>query len=479
MPSARLAILLLLALAWTAPAAKDAAFSDWLSGATRYLATKDEIKEFKSLKSDADRAEFIERFWRRRDPTPSTLNNEYRQLFWQRVKEANEKFLDSAAPGWKTDRGKIYILYGPPEEVREDPNARTESKEDSGAGLIRWTYLKPGGRRDVDAIVYVPFVRNVSGEYKLSNDPELASPFFNWNDVDNNRLVGIADFLANLHSTSKDELGVMLDLGKLQEVPPQEQMILDSVEAVETFAFQPLPLAIDRYEPAEGKVMVVVTVSVPGPAGSEPPTILGRFGKPDAPKSGRLLGEGSFRVEGDGDARVAQARIALDPGGWDVTVLAVDGLSGSNRIYRGKLEPWDQAPLRTSDVVLARVMEPLPYAAQASYDAPYIVGGFRVTPRVALSVPRGEPIRLFYEVYGGTPPFRFAYQLEGREDDGRWRALGAPQERTAVERGQGFELPTKDSWPSGVYRVTIRASDAAGHEIVRTSAFTLTVPSGP
>ena len=61
----------------------------WLDGPVHYLIDKDEIKEFKSLKADPDRAAFIERFWRRRDPNPATLANEYRQLFWNRVQEAN------------------------------------------------------------------------------------------------------------------------------------------------------------------------------------------------------------------------------------------------------------------------------------------------------------------------------------------------------------------------------------------------------
>src|SRR5437867_13225072 len=68
----------------------------WLDGPVHYLVDAAEIKEFKSLKTDPERSAFIERFWRRRDPSPNTLVNEYRQLFWRRVQEANEKFLDSA-----------------------------------------------------------------------------------------------------------------------------------------------------------------------------------------------------------------------------------------------------------------------------------------------------------------------------------------------------------------------------------------------
>ena len=90
--------------------AKKDSLRQWLDGPVHYIIETGEIKEFKALKTDADRGAFVERFWRRRDPTPATLANEYRQSFWDRVREANEKFLDSAGPGWQTDRGKIYIL---------------------------------------------------------------------------------------------------------------------------------------------------------------------------------------------------------------------------------------------------------------------------------------------------------------------------------------------------------------------------------
>jgi len=449
----------------------------WLDGPVHYLITDDEIKEFKAAKTDPDRAAFVERFWRRRDPTPGTLVNEYRQMFWKRVAETNEKFLDSASPGWQTDRGKIYILYGPPDEIKEDPNARVGTDESQGAGLIRWVYLKPGGRRDVDPVVYVPFVRDTSGAYRVSYDPHLASPFFDWAKVDDARTAGLGRFLTEV-TTSRDPLGVMLDLGKMQEVPSQEAMLLDSVETVETFAYRPLPLSIDRFAPQGAGMLAVVTVSIPAGDPADPvPALLARFSRKGAEP--KILGEGSFRVEGEGAARVGQGRVALDGMPWDVTVLAVAPDSGISRIYKGRIDPLPASGLRLSDVVLARAMEPLPFATQQSYDAPYIVGGFRVTPRASTEVRAGEPLQLFYEIYGGTAPYRIAYQLEGREDDGRFRALGPPQEREADAFGQGFALPTSATWPAGAYRVVIRVSDAAEGAVERTIGWTLVAPGAP
>ena len=462
-----------------AVAERKESLSKWLDGPVHYLVDSAEIKEFKAQKTDKDRADFVERFWRRRDPTPNTLVNEYRQLFWNRVKEANEKFLDSAKPGWQTDRGKIYILYGPPDEMKEDTYAKATTDAGDSRGLIRWVYLKPGGRRDVEPVVYVPFVRDVTGEYRLSYDPKLSSPFFSWSQVDDNRTVGMGDVLTRFQpGAGSDSLGVMLDLGKMQEVPPQESIILDSVETVETFAYDPLPLAIDRFQPEGKGLLVVLTVAIPGPSGVEPPSILARFSHKGVKTGAQILGEGSFRIEGEGDARVAQGRVRLDATPWELTVLSVEPGTGKSRIYRGRVDPLPGGQaLRLSDVVLARAMNPLPFAAQASYDAPYLVGGFHVTPRPEPQLERGSPVPVFFEIYGGVAPYQVTYQLEGKESDGRWVALGKPQLHEGTARGQGFELETKATWPIGTYRLKIKVVDAAAGSVEAVETWSLVAPS--
>ena len=446
----------------------------WLDGPVHYIVDSSEIKEFKALKTDTDRSAFIERFWRRRDPTPNTLVNEYRQLFWNRVRETNEKFLDSSGPGWRTDRGKIYILYGPPDEVKEDPNADPGTNQvTDGHGLIRWVYLKPGDRKDVNPVVYVPFVRDVTGEYHVSYDPHLASPFFTWSEVEDNRTKGIGNFLQAIQPGG-DPISVMLDLGKMQEVPPQETILLDSVETVETFAFLPLPVAVDRFQPENGKLLAVVTAGIPSSAGSDPPAIIARFSRKGSSTGSHVLGEGSFRIEGDLDNRVAQTRVVLDAGAWEATVLSVDPSTGVSHIYKGHLDGLPEgAALHLSDVVLTTTMEPLAYAAQASYEAPYIIGGFKVTPKPDPLVKRGKPVQVFFEIYGGKAPYHLAYQLMGQEKDGHFVALGKPIENAGTARGQGFALPTRASWPAGAYRLEVTVTDAAGGKVTGAAPFTL------
>jgi len=90
----------------------------WLNEDVAYIISPEERREFLVLQTDADRDRFIERFWQRRDPTPDTAENEFKEEHYRRIAYANEHFA-SSVPGWKTDRGRIYIVYGPPDEIED------------------------------------------------------------------------------------------------------------------------------------------------------------------------------------------------------------------------------------------------------------------------------------------------------------------------------------------------------------------------
>ena len=342
-------------------------------GPVRYLVSREEEREFKKLDSDDARASFVERFWSRRDPTPDTWFNEYRQTFWRRVTDANEKFLDSAGPGWKTDRGKIYILYGPPERIQEDSGADVQGLEPTATrGLLRWIYeSRPGGRMDLPDTVVVPFVRTITGEFKLSSDPRLASIFFDPLLLGDRRSPNAWDRYRVESAGSGTRLDVMLDLGKMQEVPPQEQVLLERVETRETYAQRPLSVRLDRY-PLDGASGTLTVVTLDLPPSDDSPAIVVRFTSRDAARAPKILAEGAFRIERDAGARLAQGRVTLEPGTWDVLALAVDPRESANRIWKGSLAiSGPTAALRLSDPVLASRVEPLEYRGLTGYDAPY------------------------------------------------------------------------------------------------------------
>ena len=88
-------------------------YGKWLEQDVKYIITPEEKDAFEKLRTEEERERFIEQFWRRRDPDPSTAFNEFREEHFRRIAYANEHFKSGVA-GWSTDRGRIYIMYGPP-----------------------------------------------------------------------------------------------------------------------------------------------------------------------------------------------------------------------------------------------------------------------------------------------------------------------------------------------------------------------------
>jgi len=86
----------------------------------RYIITNEERKAFLAV-PDSDKPQFIEEFWKRRDPDPDTEANEFKIEYFKRVEKANRLFIGEGRPGWLTDRGRIYILFGPPSQRSTTP----------------------------------------------------------------------------------------------------------------------------------------------------------------------------------------------------------------------------------------------------------------------------------------------------------------------------------------------------------------------
>ena len=92
----------------------------WMKNNVKYIITSEEKKAFKQLTTDEERYQFIEQFWLRRDPNPDTIENETRDEHYRRIAYANERF-SSGQPGWMTDRGRIYITFGAPDQIESHP----------------------------------------------------------------------------------------------------------------------------------------------------------------------------------------------------------------------------------------------------------------------------------------------------------------------------------------------------------------------
>ena len=108
-------------------------YDKWLNQDGVYIITGEERSVFETLSTPEERERFIEQFWLRRDPNPRTAANEVKEEHYRRIAYSHEFFF-SGKPGWKTDRGRIYIIHGPPAEKETHPSGGSYIRPDSACG---------------------------------------------------------------------------------------------------------------------------------------------------------------------------------------------------------------------------------------------------------------------------------------------------------------------------------------------------------
>src|SRR5271165_4505918 len=150
-------------------------YKKWLNQDVVYIITPEEKAAFKALSNDEERDTFIEQFWLRRDPTPDTPENEYKEEHYRRIAYANEHFA-AGIPGWRTDRGRTYIMWGPPDQIESHAAGGTYNRPtEEGGGTTstfpfetwRYRYLEGVGQE-----VILEFVDPcMCGDFHLTSDP--------------------------------------------------------------------------------------------------------------------------------------------------------------------------------------------------------------------------------------------------------------------------------------------------------------------
>jgi GWxTD domain-containing protein len=190
-----------------------APYEKWLREDVVYIITEQERAAFLALTSDAERENFIEQFWQRRDPTPGTPENEFRDEHYRRIAYANEHFSGSVA-GWKTDRGRTYIVYGPPDEIDDHSSGGTyERSPEEGGGetstypFQQWRYRYIEG---IGANIIVEFVdRDGSGDYRMTTDShekeKASTPYRKWLNEDVAYIISWEERAAFVKLTSDEE----------------------------------------------------------------------------------------------------------------------------------------------------------------------------------------------------------------------------------------------------------------------------------
>jgi len=202
-------------------------YKKWLEEEVVYIISSKEKEAFKSLRTDEESESFIQSFWKRRDPTPDTPFNEYREEHYRRIEYANKHFFEGRT-GWRTDRGRVYIMFGPPDFRETNPGG--------GRGFIFgpqaptaefpsevWTYRHiPGLRARISRIDFTFVDYYNTGSYQLADNPALANALRNISLPA--RYAGYND--APLQDAPPSRVKVAQEAANIMKASPLEQLQL-------------------------------------------------------------------------------------------------------------------------------------------------------------------------------------------------------------------------------------------------------------
>src|SRR2546423_1929990 len=489
------------------------AYKDWLDKDVTYSITDQERAAFKKLTTDEERENFIELFWRRRDPDPDTDENEYREEYYERIAYANEHYA-SGIPGWKTDRGRVYIMYGKPDELETHPSGGTYERESYEGGgststypFERWFYRYLPG---VASGIEIEFVDPTgSGEYRIARSPDekdalLNIPGAGLTLAEEMGLSNKADRVANNgignpnYTREQDSpfnrLQLLADLSR----PPQIKFN-DLASAVNTPVIEDNPLnfdvRVDFFRQSDERVITAFTIQTDNnnlvfqDSGGLLQAQLNIFGK-ITHISGRRAGIFEDPVitratpEELSDAKerksAYQKAIALAPGNYKLDVIVRDIASGATGVRHVGFEvkKYDPAKLATSTLVLAVKLEGLGDQPAVGM---FTIGNLKVIPNVSGTYHRGSPIGIYMQIYNAgidqttlRPSVDVDYVLlkDGKELSRQmedWRGNSETGQRLTLAR-----LIDSRSLAPGDYSAEVRVRDrVSGHSLEQTAKFTI------
>src|SRR5256884_8581124 len=412
------------------------ALRKWLDEDVSYIITNEERAAFKALKTDEEREQFIEQFWLRRDPTPDTVDNEFKEEHYARIAYANERFA-SGIPGWKTDRGRIYIIYGKADEIESHPSGGTIDRPiEEGGGttstfpfeIWRYRYIEGIGNE-----VLLEFVDpSMSGEYRMTIDPSekdallhvpgagltFDEQFFGRDKAD--RISGLTNptNTSALGNTSRmnpfDRLQLYANIFKPPEIKFKD------LEAIVTtklsYNLLPFRFRTDFVRVTEDSVLTPITILLQNKdlAFQEQQGIhramIHVYGKVTG-INGRVAPGGVFEdtisqdipdalfkqlLEG---AAIHQKIIPLRPGLYKLDLVLKDINSGNVGTVSQRLQVprFPDEKLQLSSLILADLVENLPSSQIGS--GSFILGSNKVRPNVNDDFRHDHLLNLWFQVY--------------------------------------------------------------------------------
>ncbi len=497
-------------------------YKKWLDEDVRWIITDEERSAFMQLSNDEERDQFIEAFWQRRDPTPDTEENEFKEEHYRRIAYANEHFA-AGIPGWKSDRGRMYIVFGPADEIESHPSGGTyERPMEEGGGETstfpfeqwRYRYLEGIGQE-----VIIEFVDTcMCGDYHMTMDRSekdalkqtpnagltlyeqmgLASKTSRFTNGGLEQL-GTGPFNQDLQAKQFDRLE---QFAKLQAAPAVKFKDLEEVVSHKiSVNLMPFDVRADFVKVTSDTVLVPVTIQIKNrdvtfqnKDGVERGTV-NIFGRVTT-LTGKIVQTFEDTVQVDVPVellpktaenssvywkalplRISQNRYRLD-----VVVKDVNGDRTGSWSHAIQIPDFSEDKLSSSTLIIADLMEPV--ATKNVGTGNFVIGAMKVRPRVAPSdgkpilFKRNQKLNFWMQVYNLSvdekthkPSATFEYNVT----DANNKAVIHTVESTDTMGNVGDQVTLQKTLsaanlPPGLYKIEIKVNDNLSKQMVDPTA---------
>ncbi len=497
-------------------------YKKWLDEDVRWIITDQERSAFMQLSNDEERDQFIEAFWQRRDPTPDTEENEFKEEHYRRIAYANEHFA-AGIPGWKTDRGRMYIVFGPADEIEAHPSGGTYQRPmEEGGGETSTFPFETWRYRYIEGIgqeVIIEFVDTcMCGDYHMTMDrsekdalkmtPNAGLTQYEQMGMANKsdrfsgggmEQLGTGPMSSTLQAQQFDRLE---QFAKLQSAPPVKFKDLEEIVSHKiTVNLMPFDVRADFVKVTSDTVLVPITIQIrnrdvtfQNKDGVERGTvnifmrvttltgkIVQTFEEPvqiDVPVE--LLPKTAENANVYWKAiplRISQNRYRLD-----IVVKDVNGDRTGSWSRAIQIPDFSEDKLSSSTLIIADVMEPV--ATKNVGTGSFVIGAMKVRPRVAPSdgkpilFKRNQKLNFWMQVYNLSvdekthkPSATFEYNVT----DANNKAVIHTVESTDTMGNVGDQVTLQKTLsaanlPPGLYKIEIKVNDNLSKQMVDPTA---------
>ena len=499
----------------------DTPYRQWLEEDVVYIIAPEERQAFLQLETNEEREQFIEQFWLRRSANPDLPENDFKEEHYRRIAYANEHYA-SGIPGWKTDRGRMYIIWGPADEIESHPTGGTYDRpmEEGGGSTStypwetwRYRYMEGIGEN----VIWEFVDPSGSGEYRLTMDPSekdalLHVPGAGLSLLESMGMASKTDRFTRSDGTnlpkslggtpsSMDEFNRLEQYSKAFRPPPVKYKDLEALVTARIVRDQlHFSYRTDFLKVTNDTVLVPVTVQIPNNQLSfnfkegvhsatlnifgRVSTLTGRvvqtFEDPVSKDFPDTLFQRSVKLQS-----IYQKAVPLRPGLYRLDIVVKDVKSGNVGVINTRLQVprFDDDTLTASSLILADQLEHVP--AKQIGTGQFVLGSSKVRPKLDGEFTSNERLGIYMQVYNLKPDDKthksnatFQYTVK-KGDEKVWEAKETSEEMKQTGDQVTIErlLPLASLAP-GKYSLEIVATDTLSNKSVsKTADFTVKRPA--